>query len=100
MIVGAAGTGCLLAGRSGQGRIAGLLAGASAALLIGLMIDGPLPALPWWVPHDTAPLDAAGFARLVDPIGIWALGALLAAALAVAVRSPARSRTPTGVLIG
>ncbi|HEX6754546.1 MAG TPA: hypothetical protein VF109_01225 [Mycobacteriales bacterium] len=98
VIAGAAAIGWLLVGRSGQGRIAGLLAGASAALLIGLMIDGPLPALPWWVRDNTAPLDAAGFARLVDPIGIWALGVLLAAALAVAVRSPARTRA--GVLLG
>jgi hypothetical protein len=101
VISGVVGIGWVLGDRSGrrrQGRIAGLMAGASTALLIGLLIDGPLPALPRWVGDDTSPLDSAGFNRLVDPIGIWALGVLLAAGLASRSGRPPASRK--GVLIG
>lgn len=74
--------------RLGQGLLAGLLAAASSALVIGVLLDGPLPAWSRWVPNNAPPVwppDAPD--RLVDSIGVWLLGLLLAAALSLAVRS-------------
>jgi hypothetical protein len=78
----------LRSGRVEQGLLSGLLAAASTALVIGVLIDGPLPALARWVPNSAPPVwppDAPD--RLVDSIGVWLLGLLLAAALSLAVRT-------------
>jgi hypothetical protein len=68
--------------------VTGVLAAATTALLIGVLLDGPLPALTRWVPNSAPPVwppDAPH--RLVDSIGVWLLGLLLAAVLSLAIRS-------------
>jgi hypothetical protein len=77
-------------GRGAQHRLAGLSAAAGAALLIAVMIDGPLRIFPAWVPNSAPPIDPATADRLVDPIGIWLLGCLLATAVLVGRATPRR----------
>jgi hypothetical protein len=74
-------------GRGTQSRIAGLCAAAGGALLIAVMIDGPLRLFSPWV-ANSAPPASGSVERLVDSIGVWWLGCLLAAALSLAIRSP------------
>jgi hypothetical protein len=81
--------------RGGQGQIAGLCAAAGCALLIAVMIDGPLPLFPGWVSTSAPPVyPPETAARLVDSIGVWVLGCLLATALTLAIRS-ARETMPS-----
>jgi hypothetical protein len=76
------------AGRREQNRIAALCAAAGAALLIAILIDGPLRTFSRWVPNNAPPIDSPQTVdRLVDSIGIWLLGCLLATALTLAVRA-------------
>ena len=51
------------------------------------MIDGPLRLFSPWV-ANSAPPASGSVERLVDSIGVWWLGRLLAAALSLAIRSP------------
>ena len=77
-------------------RIAGLCAAATTALLIALLIDGPLRALSPWVSNSAPPVYPPEMVhRLVDSIGIWLLGCLLAAALSLVLLRPARARLVT-----
>jgi hypothetical protein len=71
-----------------RGRIAGLCAGATAALLIAVSIDGPLRVFSPWVANSAPPVyPPEAVERLVDSIGIWMVGCLLAVALSLAVRA-------------
>lgn len=67
--------------RRGEHRLAPLSAAAGAALLIAVMIDGPLRLFPAWVSNSAPPIDPGTAERLIDPVGIWLLGCLLATAL-------------------
>jgi hypothetical protein len=70
------------------GRVAGLCAAATAALLIAVLIDGPLPLFSPWVENSAPPVyPPEAVDRLVDSIGVWLVGCLLATALSLAVRS-------------
>ena len=58
-----------------RGRIAGLCAAASAALLIAVLIDGPLSLLSPWVANSAPPVyPPESVDRLVDSVGIWLVG--------------------------
>ena len=71
-----------------RGRIAGLCAAASAALLIAVLIDGPLSLLSPWVANSAPPVyPPESVDRLVDSVGIWLFGTLIAAALGLATRA-------------
>jgi hypothetical protein len=71
-----------------RGRIAGLCAAATAALLIAVLIDGPLSLLSPWVANSAPPVyPPESVDRLVDSVGIWLLGTLIAAALGLATRA-------------
>jgi hypothetical protein len=75
-------------------RIAGLTAAAGTALLIAVLIDGPLRLFAPWVANSAPPVyPPETVDRLVDSIGVWLLGCLLATALtlAIRVRAPARA---------
>ena len=81
------------AGVSAERRIAGLCAAATTAMLIALLIDGPLRALSPWVSNSAPPVYPPEMVhRLVDSVGIWLLGCLLAAALSLVLLRPARAR--------
>ena len=70
------------------GRVAGLCAAATTALLIAVLIDGPLRLFSPWVANSAPPVyPPETVDRLVDSIGIWLVGCLVATALSVAVRS-------------
>jgi hypothetical protein len=86
--------GLIVAGYPGAGRRVhlGLLASASSALLIFLVISSFLPAVPGFVSNNHPPTPAA-VTRLVDPIGELALSVLLVLALGVEVLRT-RIRTP------
>ena len=74
-------------------RIAGLCAAATTAMLIALLIDGPLRALSPWVSNSAPPVyPPETVHRLVDSAGVWLLGCLLAAALSLVLLRPARTR--------
>jgi hypothetical protein len=84
------------------GRIAALCAAAGCALLVAFMIDGPLRLSAAWVSTSAPPVyPPEAPDRLVDSIGVWVLGCLLAAALTLAIRSASVSgdlrgrRTPS-----
>jgi hypothetical protein len=83
------------------GRLAALCAAAGCALLVAVMIDGPLRLFPGWVANSAPPVfPPESVDRLVDSIGVWVLGCLLAAALTLAIRSASlsgdlRGRTPS-----
>jgi hypothetical protein len=71
-----------------RGRIAGLCAAATAALLIAVLIDGPLGLLSPWVANSAPPVyPPESVDRLVDSVGIWLFGTLIAAALGLATRA-------------
>jgi hypothetical protein len=71
-----------------RGRIAGLCAAATAALLIAVLIDGPLSLLSPWVANSAPPVyPPESVDRLVDSVGIWLFGTLIAAALGLAIRA-------------
>ena len=71
-----------------RGRIPGLCAAATAALLIAVLIDGPLDLLSPWVANNAPPVyPPVSVDRLVDSVGIWLFGTLIAAALALATRA-------------
>jgi hypothetical protein len=71
-----------------RGRIAGLCAAATAALLIAVLIDGPLCLLSPWVANSAPPVyPPESVDRLVDSVGIWLFGTLIAAALGLATRA-------------
>ena len=71
-----------------RGRLAGLCAAASAALLIAVLIDGPLRLFSPWVANSAPPVyPPESVDRLVDSVGIWLFGTLIAAALALATRA-------------
>ena len=77
-----------LAAICARGRIAGLCAAATAALLIAVLIDGPLQLLSPWVANSAPPVyPPESVDRLVDSVGIWLLGSLIAAALGLAIRA-------------
>ena len=81
---------------SAERRIAGLCAAATTAMLIALLIDGPLRALSPWVSNSAPPVyPPESVHRLVDSVGIWLLGCLLAAALSLVLLRPARARLVT-----
>lgn len=68
------------------GRIAALCAAAGSALLVAFMIDGPLQLSAAWVSNSAPPVyPPEAPVRLVDSIGVWVLGCLLAAALGLAL---------------
>ena len=76
-----------------QSRIAGLCAAASTALLIAVLIDGPLRLMSPWVATSAPPVYPPDMPyRLVDSIGVWLLGCLFAAALNLVLLRPARAR--------
>lgn len=88
LAIGAAGLGAAVLSRGGQRRVAALGAAAGTALLIAVLIDGPLRLLSHWVANSAPPVYPPATAdRLADSIGVWLLGALLAAALSAAIRS-------------
>lgn len=69
------------------GRVAGLCAAATTALLIAVLIDGPLRHFSPWVANSAPPVyPPEAVDRLVDSIGVWLVGCLLATALSLAVR--------------
>jgi hypothetical protein len=71
-----------------QSRVAGLSAAAGAALLIAVLIDGPLRLSSLWVANSAPPVYPPVTAdRLVDSIGVWLLGSLLATALSLTIRT-------------
>jgi hypothetical protein len=71
-----------------RGRIPGLCAAATAALLITVLIDGPLHLLSPWVANSAPPVyPPESVDRLVDSVGIWVFGTLIAAALGLATRA-------------
>ena len=71
-----------------RGRIPGLCAAATAALLIAVLIDGPLHLLSPWVANSAPPVyPPESVDRLVDSVGIWLFGTLIAAALGLATRA-------------
>ena len=71
-----------------RGRIPGLCAAATAALLIAVLIDGPLHVLSPWVANSAPPVyPPESVDRLVDSVGIWLFGTLIAAALGLATRA-------------
>jgi hypothetical protein len=77
-----------LAAICARGRIAGLCAAATAALLIAVLIDGPLQLLSPWVANSAPPVyPPESVDRLVDSVGIWLFGTLIAAALGLAIRA-------------
>ena len=78
-----------LAAICARGRVAGLCAGATTALLIAVLIDGPLrPVLSRGSPNSAPPVyPPESVDRLVDSIGIWLVGCLIATALSLAVRA-------------
>ena len=70
------------------GRASGLCAAATAALLIAVLIDGPLSLFSPWVANSAPPVyPPESVDRLVDSIGVWLVGCLLATALSLAARS-------------
>jgi hypothetical protein len=87
-----------LAGACARGRIAGLCAAATAALVIAVLIDGPLRLFSRWVANSAPPVyPPASADRLTDSIGVWLIGCLLAAALSLAIRVAAiSSSSPAG----
>jgi hypothetical protein len=71
-----------------RGGIAGLCAAATAALLIAVLIDGPLSVLSPWIANSAPPVyPPESVDRLVDSVGIWLFGTLIAAALGLAIRA-------------
>jgi hypothetical protein len=75
-----------------RGRIAGLCAAATAALLIAVLIDGPLSLISPWVANSAPPVyPPESVDRLVDSVGIWLFGTLIAAALGLAIRANPRA---------
>jgi hypothetical protein len=93
--IGAAAACAAWAGRGAQAQIAGLCAAAGCALLVAVMIDGPLRLFPRWVANSAPPVSPPeSVDRLVDSIGVWVLGCLLAAALTLAIRSASVSGDP------
>jgi hypothetical protein len=87
-------------GRGAESRVAALCAAAGAALLIAVQIDGPLRMLPPWVANSAPPVyPAETTERLVDSIGVWLLGCLLATALSLAIRpSPQPADLPNATV--
>jgi FtsH-binding integral membrane protein len=82
-------------GRGAQSQVAALCAAAGTALLIAVLIDGPLRLFSLWVANSAPPLYPPTTAdRLVDSIGVWLLGSLLATALSLAIRPTRRSPQP------
>jgi hypothetical protein len=81
-----------------RGRLAGLCAAASAALLIAVLIDGPLRLFSPWVANSAPPVyPPESVDRLVDSVGIWLFGTLIAAALGLAIRANGHAKvTPAG----
>jgi hypothetical protein len=70
------------------GRTSGLCAAATTALLIAVLIDGPLRLFSPWVANSAPPVyPPESVDRLVDSIGVWLVGCLLAVALSLAVRA-------------
>jgi hypothetical protein len=66
-------------------RIARFRSAATAALLIAVMIDGPLRLFSPWVANSAPPVyPPESVERLIDSIGIWLVGCLLALALSLA----------------
>ena len=83
-------------GAGAHSRIAGLCAAATTAILIALLIDGPLRALSPWVGNSAPPVyPPETVHRLVDSAGVWLLGCLFAAALSLVLLRPARARLVT-----
>ena len=81
---------------SAERPIAGLCAASTTALLIALLIDGPLRALAPWVSNSAPPVyPPETVHRLVDSVGIWLLGCLLAAALSLVLLRSVRARLVT-----
>ena len=87
-----------LAAVCARGRVAGLCAAATAALMIAVLIDGPLRLFSPWVANSAPPVyPPASVDRLIDSIGVWLVGCLLAAALSLAVRATGHAKvTPAG----
>lgn len=65
---------------------AALLAATITALVVAVTIDGLLPLWHAWARNNAPPW--AGGARLMDPVGLFMLGALLALLTAVVARRP------------
>jgi hypothetical protein len=80
--------------RGGAAAAAGLAAATTVALLATLDIDLVLPHLGRWVTTSAPPFPPTPLAphRLVDPVGLYILSGLLAAALLVVVLSSRPSR--------
>jgi hypothetical protein len=87
-------------GRGAQRQVAALCAAAGTALLIAVLIDGPLRMLPPWVANSAPPgYPPETTERLVDSIGVWLLGCLLATALSLAIRpSPQPADLPNATV--
>jgi hypothetical protein len=80
--------GIALAAICAGGRTSGLCAAATTALLIAVLIDGPLRLFSPWVANSAPPVyPPESVDRLVDSIGVWLVGCLLAVALSLAVRA-------------
>jgi hypothetical protein len=77
-----------LAAICARGRVAGICAAATAALMIAVLIDGPLRLFSPWVANSAPPVyPPESVDRMIDSIGVWLLGCLLATALSLAVRA-------------
>lgn len=86
-----------VAARPGDGRqaVATLLAATITSLTIAVAVDGLLPLMAAYA-RTSAPPWAPG-ARLVDPVGLLLIGAVLAVLTAVASRRPAGDASPVTV---
>jgi hypothetical protein len=84
-----------------RGGIAGLCAAATAALLIAVLIDGPLSVLSPWIANSAPPVyPPESVDRLVDSVGIWLFGTLIAAALGLAIRANRHANLMSVVVTG
>lgn len=72
----------------GRNVVATVAAAGTAALLIGVLMDGLLVHLPHVVANNHPPVwPASDYHRLPDSVSMWMLGALLSIALLLLVRS-------------
>jgi len=66
--------------------------------MTAVLIDGPLLLFSPWVSNSTPPVyPPESVERMVDSIGVWLVGCLLAIALSLAARAPGHANvTSTG----